>query len=160
MKYVKTLVVCSGPPRGVSKSIWPKVWKAKMDPTTKAKKIVGESIGSVTRQKRETAPAPPTSAASTTSSGIDWSPADIKMKLRPRFCQIVVTATATSATDGIMLRITGRCRSMTGDAFWRMDGSVLMPSHGSRPTCGFSRVPKITEATATEVATVEEKSVR
>src|SRR6266536_400275 len=131
-----------------------------MDTTTNAKKIVGESIGSVTCQKRETAPAPSTSAASRSSSGTDWSPADIRMKLRPRFSQIVVTATATSATDGIKLRITGRFRSMIGDGFWRMDGSVLMPSHGSRPTCGFSRVPKITEATATEVATVEEEKVR
>ena len=35
-----------------------------------------------------------------------------------------------------------------------------MPSHGSRPTTGFIRVQNTTEATATEVTTVEEKIVR
>ena len=35
-----------------------------------------------------------------------------------------------------------------------------MPSQGSRPTCGLNSVPKITDATATDVATVDEKIVR
>ena len=35
-----------------------------------------------------------------------------------------------------------------------------MPSHGSSPTCGFINVPKMTAATATDVATVDEKKVR
>ncbi len=39
-------------------------------------------------------------------------------------------------------------------------GFVVSPSHGSRPTCGFISVPKITAATATDVATVDEKNVR
>ena len=70
------------------------------------------------------------------SSGIAWSPEDITMKESPRFCQIVVTATARSAYFGLS----------------RIDGFVVMPSHGSSPTWGLSRVPKITDATATEVA--------
>ena len=36
----------------------------------------------------------------------------------------------------------------------------LMPNQGSRPTTGFMRVPKTTEATATELTTVEEKIMR
>ena len=35
-----------------------------------------------------------------------------------------------------------------------------MPSQGSRPTTGFSSEPKTTEATATELTTVEEKIIR
>src|SRR5262245_42307873 len=158
MKYVSTFVVFNGPPRGVSRSICPKVWKAKIEPTTTAKKIVGDRSGSVTCQKRDQEPAPSISAASCTSSGTAWSPADIRMKLSPRFCQIVVTATATSATDGMKLRITGRLMLMIGSGFWRIDGSVWMPC--SNPTCGLSSVPKITAATATDVATVDEKNVR
>src|SRR5919197_3180198 len=122
MKYVSTFVDLSGPPRGVSRSICPKVWKAKIEPTTTAKKIVGDKSGKVTRQKRDHGPAPSISAASWSSSGTDWSPADIRMKLRPRFCQIVVTATAVNATDGMKLRITGRLMSIRGDPFWRIDG--------------------------------------
>src|SRR5215475_2865807 len=114
MKYVSTLVVFKGPPRGVSRSICPKVWKAKIDPTTTAKKIVGDRSGSVTCQKRDHGPAPSISAASCTSSGTAWRPADIKMKLKPRFWQMVVTATATNATDGMKLRITGKLISMIG----------------------------------------------
>ena len=37
---------------------------------------------------------------------------------------------------------------------------MVIPSHGSRPTDGFISVPKITAATATDVATVDEKIVR
>ena len=36
-------------------------------------------------------------------------------------------------------------------------GFGLIPSQGSSPTTGLSRVPKMTEATATELTTVEEK---
>ena len=39
-------------------------------------------------------------------------------------------------------------------------GVGLIPSHGSRPTTGFKRVPKTTEATATELTTVDEKIMR
>ena len=37
---------------------------------------------------------------------------------------------------------------------------MVSPSHGSSPTDGFISVPKITAATATDVATVDEKKVR
>src|SRR5207248_7857843 len=143
MKYVSTFVLCSGPP-WVSTSICPNDWNAKMVPTTTAKKIVGDSIGSVTCQNRDHAPAPSTRAASWRSSGTPWSPADIRMNVRPSVCHTVVTDTATRAHEG----------------FWRMGGLELMPSHGSSPTCGSSNVPKITDATATDVATVDEKIVR
>ena len=66
------------------------------------------------------------------------------MNVSPSVCQTVMTATATSAHVG----------------FCRIVGLVVSPSHGSSPTCGFISVPKITAATATEVATVDEKSVR
>ena len=39
-------------------------------------------------------------------------------------------------------------------------GVGLMPSQGRKPTTGLSRVPKTTEATATELTTVEEKITR
>src|SRR5688500_7447222 len=104
--------------------------------------MVGESRGTVTRRNLCHALAPSTCAASRRSSGMACNPADIRMKLSPRFCQIVVTATATSAHDGLF---------KNGGSGW-MDLS--------RPTCGLSRVPKITDATATEVATVDEKIVR
>ena len=74
-------------------SIWPKVWNAKIEPTTTAKKIVGDSSGSVTRQNRGHGPAPSTSAASCSSSGIAWSPDDIRMNVSPSVCQIVMIAT-------------------------------------------------------------------
>jgi hypothetical protein len=35
-----------------------------------------------------------------------------------------------------------------------------MPSQGKRPTTGLRSVPKTTEATATELTTVEEKIIR
>ena len=63
MKYVRTFVRFNGPPC-VRMSIWPKVWKAKIDPTTTAKKIVGDSSGSVTRKNRRVGPAPSICAAS------------------------------------------------------------------------------------------------
>src|ERR1700683_3959932 len=128
----------------VSRSIWPKVWKAKMEPITAAKKIVGDSDGTVTRQKRVQVPAPSTLAPPWRSSGTDCRPADIKMKLSPRFCQIVVTATAGRARVGLL----------------RIAGLGLMPSHGKSPTSGLIRVPKTTDATATDVAIVDEKMVR
>ena len=112
----------------------------------------------MTLRKRAHGPAPSISAASWSSSGTAWRPADIRMKLKPRFCQIVVTATAVNETEGMKLRITGRLMSMRGDGFWRMDGSVWMPCNS--PTCGLSSVPKMTAATAIDVATVEEKNVR
>ena len=44
--------------------------------------------------------------------------------------------------------------------FSSVGGVGLMPSQGSSPTTGFSSVPKTTEATATELTTVEEKITR
>ena len=64
--------------------------------------------------------------------------------MSPSVCHTVTTATAISAQSGF-------CRTV---------GLVVSPSHGSSPTCGFISVPKITAATATDVATVDEKNVR
>ena len=66
------------------------------------------------------------------------------MKESPRNCQIVITATA------------GRAHVVLS----RAGGVGLIPNHGRRPTTGFKRVPKTTEATATELTTVEEKIMR
>src|SRR3984885_10588694 len=122
----------------------PKDWKAKIVPTTTAKKMGGESNGTVMRQKRVQAPAPSMRAASSNSSGTVWSPASMMMKDRPRNCQMEINATAGSAH--VVLSSAG--------------GLGLIPSQGKRPTTGLSRVPKITEATATELTTVEEKMTR
>ena len=89
-------------------------------------------------------PAPSICAASKSSSGTDCNPADMMMKDRPRNCQMVMTATA------------GRAQVLFSSA----GGVGLIPSHGSRPTTGFKRVPKTTEATATELTTVDEKIMR
>src|SRR3984957_3395815 len=119
----------------------PNDWKAKIVLTTRAKKMVGERSGTVMRQKRVHAPAPSICAASKSSSGTDCSPADMMMKDSPRNCQMVMTATA------------GRAQVV----FSRVGGEGLIPNHGSSPTTGFMRVPKTTEATATELTTVDEK---
>ena len=66
------------------------------------------------------------------------------MNESPRNCQTVISATAGSA------------QVVFSSAGW----VGLMPSHGSSPTTGFISVPKTTEATATEVTTVEEKIIR
>ena len=66
------------------------------------------------------------------------------MNVSPSVCQIVMIATPSSARSG----------------FSRIGGSGLIPSQGSSPTTGLNSVPKITDATATEVATVDEKIVR
>src|SRR6516165_8011091 len=109
-----------------------------------AKKIVGDSNGTVMRQNRVHVPAPSIWAASSSSSGTDCSPADMMMKDSPRNCQIVMSATEGSAH--VVLS--------------RAGGLGLMPSQGSRPTTGLSSVPKTTAATATELTTVEEKIIR
>ena len=83
-------------------------------------------------------------AASNSSSGTDCRPADMMMNDNPRNCQMVITATA------------GRAQVVLS----RAGGVGLMPSQGSRPTTGLSKVPKITDATATELTTVEEKMTR
>src|SRR5271165_4115011 len=108
---------------------------------TPAKKMVGESRGTVIRQKRVHGPAPSMRAASSNSSGTDCNPADMMMKDRPRNCQMV-----RSATDG---------RAQV--EFSSAGGVGLMPSQGSSPTTGLSSVPNTTAATATELTTVEEK---
>ena len=112
--------------------------------TMNAKKIVGDSNGTVIRQKRVQAPAPSICAASSSSSGTDDRPADMMMKDSPRNCQIVMSATE------------GRAHVVLS----RAGGLGLMPSQGSRPTTGLSRVPKTTDATATELTTVDEKIIR
>src|ERR1039458_3466406 len=112
--------------------------------TMTAKKMVGESSGTVMRQNRVHAPAPSICAASKSSSGTDWRPADMMMNDNPRNFQMVITATA------------GRAHVM----FSRAGGEGLMPSQGSSPTTGFKSVPKTTEATATELTTVDEKIMR
>src|SRR5262245_7935758 len=106
--------------------------------------MVGDSKGKVTCQNRDHAPAPSTRAASSSWSGTAGSPADIRMNVSPSVCHTVTTATAGNAHVG----------------FWRIGGWVVMPSHGSRPTEGLNSVPKMTAATATDVATVDEKKVR
>src|ERR1700742_3878422 len=111
---------------------------------TPAKKMGGGSSGTVMRQKRVQGPAPSMRAASSSSSGTDCSPASMMMKARPRNCQIVMTATAGSAQV----------------EFSSAGGFGLMPSQGRSPTTGLSSVPKTTEATATELTTVEEKMTR
>ena len=42
----------------------------------------------------------------------------------------------------------------------RAGGFGMIPSQGNSPTTGLSSVPKTTEATATELTTVEEKITR
>src|SRR5271155_2019292 len=111
---------------------------------TPAKKMVGESSGTVMRQNRVQGPAPSMRAASSSSSGTDDRPADMMMNDRPRNCQMVMSATA------------GRAHVVLSSA----GGVGLMPSQGSSPTTGLSSVPKMTEATATELTTVEEKMIR
>ena len=68
------------------------------------------------------------------------------MNVSPSVCQIVMTATAEQRPG----------RGSAGSA-----GCGLMPEprQQTRPT-GFNSVPKITAATATDVATVDEKNVR
>src|SRR5271154_7053983 len=125
-------------------SMAPKLWKAKIVPTTTAKKMVGESMGTVTRQKRVQFEAPSTRAASSTSSGTDCRPAVMMMKASPKNCQMEM-----AATDG---------RAQV--VFSSKGGLGLMPSQGKRPTIGFMRVPNTSEATATELTTVDEKMTR
>src|ERR1700733_1789058 len=122
----------------------PKDWKAKIVPTTTAKKMGGESRGTVMRQNRVQAPAPSIRAASSSSSGTVCRPANMMMKDRPRNCQMEISATA------------GRAHVVLSSA----GGLGLIPSQGRKPTTGLSKVPKITEATATELTTVEEKITR
>src|ERR1700734_3674373 len=111
---------------------------------TPAKKMVGESNGTVMRQNRVQGPAPSMRAASNSSSGTDCRPADMMMKDSPRNCQMV-----SSATEG-------RAQVELSSA----GGVGLMPSQGRSPTTGLSKVPKTTAATATELTTVEEKISR
>src|ERR1700722_2244817 len=111
---------------------------------TPAKKMVGERSGTGMRQKRVEGPSSSMRAASSNSSGTDCSPASMMMKERPRNCQMVMIATA------------GRAQVELSSA----GGVGLMPSQGNSPTTGLSRVPNTTEATATELTTVEEKMTR
>ena len=67
----------------------------------------------------------------------------MRMNESPRLCQTVVADTQINAHFG------------------SCNGLMLEPNqYGIKPICGFSSVKKITAATATEVATVDEKIVR
>lgn len=98
---------------------------------------MGDSSGSVTRNSRRTGPKPSSSAASRSWSGIACRPASTITKVSPMFCQIDVSATPRSA-------LSLRERSM----------KATLPN---LPTFGLTRPKNTTDATATEVATVEEK---
>ena len=65
-----------------------------------AKKMIGDSNGSVIWRNRTKLDAPSTSDASSTSVGSDWSAALIKMKVKPTFAHIVTIATAGNAQWG------------------------------------------------------------
>src|SRR6516162_6392548 len=115
--------------------------------TTVTKRSVGDSIGSVTLVKRRHPPAPSSSALSYSSSGMLWRPAVTTMKVKPRLAQTVARLTAGSAhvgsfsTPGLLNTWNGRMRVNT-------------------PIDGLKSTSHIKEATATEVATVVEKTVR
>src|SRR4051794_6266418 len=141
MEYASVRVRSSGPP-WVSRSTWAKAWNDEIDPTTKAKNNVGVSSGSVTLRNTPHHPAPSTRAASTSSSGIDWSPALITMNESPSDCQIVTAQIAGSAHVGLSVTPPWPMRSC------------------QKPMIGFVNEKKITEATAIDVATVDEKIVR
>ncbi len=110
-----------------------------------AKNSVGEISGTVIRKKRRVPLAPSTAAASSRSSGTEFSAALINMKAKPRFCQMLTVATAGRAQVG----------------FPRIPTPPRCPiQYENSPVVGSRRVKNITDATATEVAIVEEKIVR
>ena len=112
-------------------SIAPKLCSAAMTPTTAAKKIVGDMSGTMTRQNDRHALAPSIRAASSTSSGSDWSPAIMMMNEKPRNCHAWMPATASIAHAGD----------------WAIPGAVLTPSHCMSPLVGLRIVLKMTAAT-------------
>ena len=96
-------------------------------------------------------PAPSTAAASCSSRGIDCRPAVTRMNVNPRPAQTLDAATAVSA-------VPGSCNhpgSFTdGNSDWNH------PTLASAPIDGCRRKNHIKLATATDVATVEEKIAR
>ena len=110
-------------------SIWPKVWNAKIDPTTTAKKIVGDSIGSVTRQNRGHGPGAVDLRRLVQLVGDRLQPGRHQDEREAeRLPDRDERDTAPSARSG----------------FSRIGGLGLIPIHGSRPTIGLNSVPKIT----------------
>ena len=76
------------------------------------------------------------------------SPAIRMMKVRPRFCQTVVAATANRAVSGSSSHCTGFSWPTASRNWLKM------------PIEGWNRTSHISEETATDVATVDEKIVR
>ena len=102
-------------------------------------------------QNRRTPPAPSTAAASCRSRGIDWRPAVTMMNVKPRWAQTLDNPTAKRA-------VPGSCNQPGSFT----DGKMLL-NHSMlarAPTDGCRRNNHIRLATATEVATVEENTVR
>ena len=91
------------------------------------------------RKKRRTGPYPSSSAASRTSEGRAWRAASTITNVRPAFCHTAVVEIATSAEPGCLML------------------SQLTLRHS--PASGWRSVKNTTDATATELATVEEKMV-
>ena len=79
------------------------------------------------------------------------SPAVMRMNVNPRLAQMLVAATEISAVPG--------SRSSPGDLSTG-NRSAIHSTLASTPTSGWSRNSHIRLATATDVATVEEKIVR
>ena len=102
-------------------------------------------------QNRTVPVAPSIAAASLSSSGIPCSPAVTRMKVKPRLAQTLETATDHNAVSG----------SRRNPGFLIVGNrSLIHPMLASTPTSGWSRNSHIRLATATDVATVEEKIVR
>src|SRR5690348_1639775 len=74
-----------------------KIWNELIVLMTTRKKMVGDSIGNVMRQKRVQALAPSTIAASLSCSGIDWSPAMYTRIENPIVFHELTTITDTGA---------------------------------------------------------------
>src|SRR6056297_3891502 len=152
MKYAKVVVESwgRGPP-SVSRSTSPNAWKARVVSTITTNSRVGPSIGSVTDQNRRTPPAPSTAAASWYSAGIPCRPAVTRMNVNPRPPHTLDIATAVRAVPGSW----SQPGSFT-DGNSELNHSTL----ASTPTEGCSRNSHIRLATATDVATVDEKIAR
>lgn len=89
----------AGPPP-VRMSTWAKAWKAKITRTTARNSSVGPINGRVTVKNRRVAEKPSSSVASRTSVGMACRPASTMMNVRPRFCQIELSATPRRAESG------------------------------------------------------------
>ena len=72
----------------------------------------------------------------------------MRMKVSPRFCQTVVAATATA-------RCCSSSSHWTGSS-WPIGARNWL----NRPIDGWNSISQMTDATATDVATVDEKIVR